>query len=165
MIPFHIFAYEGELEGCSKSEEKLSNLQHHFTEIRHRLEEDNRSGYISDYDKYALLQLSKKVIESIARNYQNVVERISDSMGGTVLDYEVKDILMRGYNQAKEEDEKIIADSKAELADSKAKLADSKAKLADSKAKLADSKAKLADKDAELERLRSLLYANGIDFS
>ena len=141
MIPFHIFSFEKELEECSTSVEKLASLQSHFANIRLRLEADCLAGLINEYDKHAVMQLSKKVIESIARKYKNVAERIGDTMGGTVLDYEVKDILMKGYNKAKKEDEIILEHNNSEYE-----------KI-------------IADKDSEINNLRKLLSEHGIDFS
>lgn len=50
------------------------------------------------YEKYTILNMTKKVVDNLARNYGMIRKEVSESMGGKVLDHEVKDILRKGFN-------------------------------------------------------------------
>lgn len=43
--------------------------------------------------------MTKKVVQHIAKNHDNIREGVNSIMGGTVLEYEAKDILRKGISQ------------------------------------------------------------------
>ena len=51
------------------------------------------------YVKKTLLEMSGRVLENIARKYENVREGVESVMGGKVLEYEAKTILQQGMQQ------------------------------------------------------------------
>lgn len=51
---------------------------------------------ISEYTKCTIMDMSNKVLEHIARKYENVREGVKSVMGGKVLDYEAKRIKNEG---------------------------------------------------------------------
>jgi hypothetical protein len=99
LIPFYIFCYEKKLTEYDTDQEKLKLLQQEFAGIRERLEDLCENGRISEYEKYTVLEMSKKVIENIASNYAKVKKGVTAVMGGKVLEHEAKTILQSGIQQ------------------------------------------------------------------
>ena len=96
LIPFYIFSHEGRFEEYDKSEEKLTVLKNEYGDIRKRLEALVEAGEIDEYRKCMLIDLSNKVLEHIASDYENIREGVKSVMGGKVLDYEAKTIRNAG---------------------------------------------------------------------
>lgn len=99
LIPFHIFAYEQEFAAYEADEFKLKELEAVFSEIRNRLEEDSLKGYLDEYTKTILVDMSKKVIRNIARNYSKVRKKVGAVMGGQVLMHQAKYWMSKGISQ------------------------------------------------------------------
>ena len=99
LIPFHIFAYEHLFEEYDKNEEKLAKLTQIYEDIIDRLHACAKQGFISEYIKCTIIDMSKQVLNQISRKYQNIKEGIGEIMGGKVLEYEAKDILKKGIAQ------------------------------------------------------------------
>lgn len=63
------------------------------------------SGHISAYTRKIIMEMSDKVVENIARKYENVREGVKSVMGGKVLEHEAKTILREGWKQGRKEGE------------------------------------------------------------
>ena len=96
LIPFHIFTYESNFAEYEKDEEKRKELIKHYAALRSQLELLTESERISEYYKQTIVDMSQKVIRNIAKKYNKTRERISDVMGGKILEYEAKTILNQG---------------------------------------------------------------------
>jgi len=101
LIPFYIFCYESKLGDYENDAEKLKELQDEFAKIHERLDKLCSDGVITEFVKRALIELSVKVVEAIARNYEQVKKGVTSVMGGKILEYEAKTILKRGISQGK----------------------------------------------------------------
>ena len=99
LIPFYIFSYEKSFEQIERDKERLEKLEEEYILIRKRLEEMCTAGEINEYIKCTLLDMTKKVIDSIAKKYENVREGVKQVVGGKILEYEAKDILRRGMQE------------------------------------------------------------------
>ena len=99
LIPFYIFSHESRFKVYNTDEEKKNELIQEYAQIRYRLEALARQGQISEYMKCTILDMSNRVLEQIARNYDNVREGVRGIMVGQVLEYEAKTILKRGISQ------------------------------------------------------------------
>jgi hypothetical protein len=99
LIPFYIFCYEKEFKDYETHQEKLRLLQKEFADICERLENLCETGRISAYEKYTILEMTKKVIVNIASKYANVQKGVTAVMGGKVLEHEAKTILKNGIQQ------------------------------------------------------------------
>ena len=99
LVPFHIFCYEKELSDYENNSEKLRELQDKYYEIRKKLEDLCLAGKINEFQKCAIINMSKKVIESLAIKYANVTKGVTSVMGGKVLEYEAKTILNQGRQE------------------------------------------------------------------
>lgn len=102
LIPFYIFRFDKKLKDFDSNEEKLETLQKEYEKIKNRLEVlcDNKN--ITEYEKRTLLEMSNKVLEHIAQNYENVKKGVKAVMGGQVLEYEAKTILNQGIERGLE---------------------------------------------------------------
>lgn len=105
LIPFYIFSYGKSFDTLNQNKEKLTALEEEFLLIRRRLEELCADGEITEYIKCTILDMTKKVVESIARNHEAVKEGVKQVVGGRILEYEAKDILRRGISQGRREGE------------------------------------------------------------
>lgn len=103
LIPFYIFSHESRLERYEASREELESLCTEYAEIRKRLEELCRQGNMDEYTKCTILDMSNRVLEHIAAQYDQVKEGVKSVMGGRVLEYEAKTILNQGIEQGKME--------------------------------------------------------------
>ena len=104
LIPFYIFSHESRFKVYNTDEEKKNELIQEYVKIRYRLEELVMQGQISGYMKCTILDMSNRVLEQIARKYDNVREGVRGTMVGKVLEYEAKTILRRGISQGKKEE-------------------------------------------------------------
>lgn len=96
LIPFYIFCYEKQLPDYDADQKKLQEMEKEYVRIRERLDALCMAEELSEYEKCTIIDLSKKVLEHIAMQYDRVKERVINAMGGKILDYEAKDILNKG---------------------------------------------------------------------
>ncbi|MBQ6482710.1 MAG: hypothetical protein IJI45_16495 [Anaerolineaceae bacterium] len=61
--------------------------------------EAEETNQISAYTWSMIRDMSKKVVENIAKKYENVREGVAEVMGGKVLEYEGKRIFNEGRNE------------------------------------------------------------------
>ena len=99
LIPFYIFSYEKIFDQLEKNEEQLSELKKEFLFIRRQLEEMCMAGEITEYVKCTLLDMTKKVVENIAKKHETIREGVKQVVGGKILEYEAKDILNQGRRE------------------------------------------------------------------
>jgi hypothetical protein len=99
LIPFYIFTYEQKFKEIEKSTEKLSKLMAEYETISVRLEESLSSGFIDEFTKKAIMDMSERVLENIAKSYENIRKGVETVMGGKILDYEAKRIRNDGINE------------------------------------------------------------------
>jgi hypothetical protein len=103
LIPFHIFCYEKNFPEYETNEEKLKQLQQEYQMIRDRLEELTQNGKLSEYIKFTLLDMSKRVLDGIAAKYEKVRKEVETVMVGKVLEYEAKTILQEGRKEGRKD--------------------------------------------------------------
>ena len=103
LIPFHIFSYEKHFKEYETDEYKLQELTKVYEGIVDRLNEYAKEHKIDEYTRITIIDMSKKVLEHLAKKYSNVKERVGAIMGGKILDYEAKDILNTGRAEGRAE--------------------------------------------------------------
>ncbi|MCD8023314.1 MAG: hypothetical protein LUF30_10215 [Lachnospiraceae bacterium] len=98
LLPFYIFKYENRklLEELEEDAEKLEALKNEYRMIVGHLNKLTDQGRLSVYYRRILLEMSGKVIEGLAGKYAKVMEGVKSIMGGTVLEYEAKNIYREG---------------------------------------------------------------------
>ena len=117
LIPFHIFLYEKNFKEYEANENRLEELICLYEEIIDRLNTYALENRIDEYTKRTIIDMSKKVLEHLAKKYSNVKERVGAIMGGKILDYEAKDILNVG--RAEGDKARLLSQIKKKLAKNK----------------------------------------------
>ena len=102
LIPFYIFSHENRCEEYEENEEKLRLLELEYEQIKNKLEEFIDQRKISEYTKCTIIDMSNKVLEHIAKKYENIRRGVKSIMGGKVLDYEAKTIRNEGLAEGME---------------------------------------------------------------
>ncbi|MCD7862703.1 MAG: hypothetical protein LUG61_04115 [Lachnospiraceae bacterium] len=82
--------------------QKLNALKNEFQLIVRHLDHLEYQGLLSAYYKRTLIEMSEKVVDNLAANYENVKEGVKSVMGGKVLEYEAKTILRQGERQGEQ---------------------------------------------------------------
>ena len=103
LIPFSLFLYEKELPQYEHDKNKLKALTSEFELISRKLEALTETGNINEFEKAAIIDMIRHVVDALARNYPHVKKGVETYMGGKVLDYEAKRILMKGVAKGREE--------------------------------------------------------------
>ncbi|MCC8107007.1 MAG: hypothetical protein LIO99_13580 [Clostridiales bacterium] len=83
--------------------EKLACLEEEYARIMNKLDELQRQGKISAYTRNAIVEMTHKVLENLAKKYENAKKGVGSIMGGKVLEYETKTIFREGIREGKRE--------------------------------------------------------------
>ena len=103
LIPFYIFTYEQRFKEIEKNADRLAEIIAEYGMISDRLEESLSSGFIDEFTKKTIMDMSERVLENIARSYENIRKGVGTVMGGKILDYEAKRIRNEGWNAGRNE--------------------------------------------------------------
>lgn len=98
ILPFYIFCYKKRFPKIEDDQEERRKLKEEFGHICERLEKLCEAGKLTVYEKHTILNMTRKVVDNLARNCGKIRREVTDSMGGKVLDHETKDILRKGIN-------------------------------------------------------------------
>ena len=98
LIPFHVFAYEKELEKINDNPDKLEDLLHIYMRFAEVLQQKVKDGMLTEYEKQVIRDMAVKVADSLAAKWSNVRKGVGDIMGGEILELEVDKILNRGID-------------------------------------------------------------------
>jgi len=93
LLPFYIFNMEKDFSAYEKDTSKLKQEYNNFVS---GIDAAVDNGKISVYYRRVILDMSKKVLETIAKNYKNIKKGVSEIMGGRVLEHEGKTIYNEG---------------------------------------------------------------------
>ena len=99
LLPFHLFYYEKHFPKMEQDTAQRGYLKEIYGNIRLRLEEMARQGTITEYTCRTILDLSRRIAESLCQKYDNIRKEIISIMGGEILEYEAKTILNEGKKQ------------------------------------------------------------------
>ena len=103
LIPFYIFTYEEQFPAMEKDGKKIEQIKETYRYILERLNQLCEAGLLDEYTKKSICKMSEKVIEALTQKYTAIKKEVVQIMGGKVLDYEAKDILLRGRKEGREE--------------------------------------------------------------
>lgn len=109
LIPFYIFSHENKFPKYNTNEEKLEELKEEYIKIRNYLDELSDKGEITMYIKKTIIEMSNKVLESLAKKYNKVREEVKSIMGGKILEYEAKTLFNQGREEGRNEEKKDTA--------------------------------------------------------
>ena len=100
LLPFYIFNKEEDFLVYDKDPSQLKKEYCDFVAGIDKAVDDKK---ISVYYRRVILDMSKKVLENIARKYKNVRKGVSKIMGGRVLEHEGKKIFNEGRIEGRSE--------------------------------------------------------------
>ena len=92
LLPFYIFTHEGEFERHKDDAGWLEVLRAEYLEMLKGLDEAVEQNLLSSYYRRTIIDMTKKVLESITAKYDRIREGVSSVMGGQVLEHEAKTI-------------------------------------------------------------------------
>ena len=99
LLPFYIFNVENKFQKYESDSEELEKLKDEYVKFMAGLDKAVTDGEISVYYRRVILDMSKKVLEGLARRYEKVQKEVKEIMGGRVLEHEGKTILNQGIEQ------------------------------------------------------------------
>ena len=99
LIPFYIFTHEANFPKYNEDETLLQGLVNEFKEICIKMEELTQQGKMSELERRIIVELSKKVVDNIARKYERIKKGVDGIMGGKVIETEAKKMYNRGINE------------------------------------------------------------------
>ena len=122
LIPFYIFTHEANFPKYNDDEALLQGLVDEFKEICVKMEELTQQGKMSELEHRIIIELSKKVIDNIARKYERIRKGVDGIMGGKVIETEAKKMYNKGILIGKENgrNESLKEQIKKKLAKGKA---------------------------------------------
>lgn len=80
LIPFYIFTHEANFSQYNKNETLLKELIDEFTQIRRNLSKLAENGKITEFENRTIVEMSKNVVDSIARKYEKITEGVDEIM-------------------------------------------------------------------------------------
>lgn len=105
LLPFYIFNLEKNFSKYENDPVELEKLKREYVDFMARLEKAVKDGKIFTHDRRTILEMSKKVLETIAAKYNNIQKEVKEIMGGRVLDYEGRSIFYDGVARGRIEGE------------------------------------------------------------
>jgi hypothetical protein len=99
LVPFLLFNYEAKFKAYKEHPECMKELTDDLEQVVSRLEQLNMRHELDVREYAMLIDMTKKVLEHIAKDYEIVEKEVRRIMGGKVLEYESKTI----WNNAKAE--------------------------------------------------------------
>ena len=103
LLPFYIFTHESEFERHKEDDRWLEALRTEYFEMLKRLDEAVEQNQLSFYYRRTIIDMTKKVLESITAKYDRIREGVSSVMGGQVLEHEAKTIFREGKLEGRAE--------------------------------------------------------------
>ncbi len=92
MLPFFVFNREKEFQIYESDPSKLEELKQEYVEIFNRLEQTRMNGDLSEFYVGTILDMSQRVFDKIADNYENIRKGVASIMGGRILEYPTKTV-------------------------------------------------------------------------
>ncbi len=89
LLPFYIFNMEEKLNLINEDSEELEKFSNLYIEIIDRLESEMTGGYLSQFSYGVIIALIHKVAYKMTMKREVVQKKVSDIMGGKVLDLDI----------------------------------------------------------------------------
>ena len=99
LIPFYIFSHESRFAEYNRGEAAMRPILNEYRRIEKRLTTLRNEGVIDERIRHTIIDMSNKVLENIARQYDTVRKGVHGIMGGQVLEYETKTIYNAGQRR------------------------------------------------------------------
>lgn len=103
LIPFYIFTHEANFPKYNEDETLLQGFVDEFKGICVKMEELTQQGKMTELENRIIVELSKKVVDNIARKYEKIREGVDEIMGGKVIETEAKKMYNQGLSEGRSE--------------------------------------------------------------
>ena len=101
LIPFYLFNFEKDFKTYEENERYFQQFKARYRHIQKKLEYLCNQNELTEYEYRTLLDMITKVSEHLLQNYSTVKKGVEDIMGGQILDYPAKKILMQGVEEGR----------------------------------------------------------------
>lgn len=82
LIPFYIFTHEANFPKYNEDETELKELVEEFEEICAKMEQLVQENKMTELESRIIVELSKKVVDNIAKKYKKIRRGVDVIMGG-----------------------------------------------------------------------------------
>ncbi|MCD7751511.1 MAG: hypothetical protein LUI10_07200 [Lachnospiraceae bacterium] len=96
LIPFYIFSHEKNLQEYNTNDEKLRELKTEYHDIIDRLKVLKEHNQLTEYQYHMLIDMSRNVLDYIAKKYDKVRKGVREFMGGRIIETEATRIYREG---------------------------------------------------------------------
>ncbi len=103
LIPFYIFTHEANFPKYNEDETALKELVKEFEEICDKMEQLVHESKMTELESRIIVELSKKVVDNIAKKYKKITRGVDRVMGGKVIETEAKKMYNRGISEGRSE--------------------------------------------------------------
>ena len=103
LIPFYIFTHEANFPKYNEDETALKELVEEFEEICAKMEQLVQENKMTELESRIIVELSKKVVDNIAKKYKKITRGVDRVMGGKVIETEAKKMYNRGISEGRSE--------------------------------------------------------------
>lgn len=119
LIPFYLFHYEKDLKEYENNEKKREVFFKEYQKIMEKLEEARQKGDIDDFTGSYLVDMSHKVLQSLAKKYEKVRKGVASVMTGTIFETSssrIRDAALReGREEGREEGIRALVETLTSL--------------------------------------------------
>ncbi|MCD7751512.1 MAG: hypothetical protein LUI10_07205 [Lachnospiraceae bacterium] len=96
LIPFYIFSHEKRFQEYNTNDEKLQELKTEYRDMIDRLKKLKEHNQLTEYQYHMLIDMSRNVLDYIAKKYDRVRKGVGEFMGGRIIETEATRILNAG---------------------------------------------------------------------
>ena len=99
LIPFHIFKHEKDFARYENNEKALDQLANIYRNMIKKLSSETSKGKLSQYTFVTIVELTKIVLDDIARKHQNIRKKVGEVMNSVVIENPATTIYLSGYER------------------------------------------------------------------
>ena len=99
LIPFYIFNMESKLSEIEASRDKVEELKNFYVDTMLKLEDAVSIGRLTEFSYLEIRDMTNRVVQNLAKNYESIRKGVGDIMGGKVLVTEVSKARSKGREE------------------------------------------------------------------
>lgn len=99
LIPFYIFNMESKFPEIEASRDKVEGLKDFYVDTMLKLEDAVSIGRLTEFSYLEIRDMTNRVVQNLAKNYESIRKGVGDIMGGKVLVTEVSKARSKGREE------------------------------------------------------------------
>lgn len=99
LIPFYIFNMESKLSEIEASRDKVEELKNFYVDTMLKPEDAVSIGRLTEFSYLEIRDMTNRVVQNLAKNYESIRKGVGDIMGGKVLVTEVSKARSKGREE------------------------------------------------------------------